>query len=150
MLKKTEKTIRGLINGEEADIAYAVTPFPAMTAMRIAVKIAKSFGSGIGVAASGGVANVMDMDVSKLLDGILSSLDEEETPKLIADLLAKTERNGVFLSADVIDKVYTQNFAELMAAVKLSLEVNFGGFIAALAQAANTGTGQAPSEKVSP
>ena len=117
--------------------------------MRIAVKLAKTLGKGIAGAATGGVDSVMDMEVSSMLDGILTNFDENETPKLVAELLSKTSRNGVFLTTDVIDKVYAQNFGEMISALSFSLEVNFGGFIEALSQAANTGNALQQGEETS-
>lgn len=143
MIEPQKKELPGLLDGQEAMINYTVTPFPAMQGMRMAVKLAKTFGGGIGKAASGGVSSVMDMDIASVIDGILGNLDENETPKLIAELLAKTQRNDVFLTEQVIDKVYTQNFGELFKALQFALEVNFGGFIGALAQASSN-IGSAP------
>ncbi len=137
MIEPQKKELPGLVDGNEQSVIYTVTPFPAMQGMRMAVKLAKTFGGGIGKAASGGVNSIMDMDVSNVIDGILANLDENETPKLVAELLKGTQRNGVFLTEQVIDKVYMQNFGELFKALQFSLEVNFGGFFGALAQASS-------------
>lgn len=138
MIQSKEKTIEGMVDAAQASVIYKCTQFPAMTGMRLAVKLAKTFGGGLG-AVSGDIASVMDMDVSKVVNGILENLDEEKTPQLISELLSKTERNGVFLTTDVIDKVYAANYGELFKALQFVLEVNFGGFIGALAQAGNIG-----------
>jgi len=142
MIQKKQKTIEGQVEGAKTDVEYEVEQFPAMTGMRIAVKLAKTFGGGIGQAASGGMESVMDMDVSKVITAIVENLDEDATPKLVADLLARTKRNGVHLTPDVIDTVYSANFGELLSALKFVLEVNYGGFMGALAQAGNIGKEQ--------
>ncbi len=131
MLEKHEREIN--------DVPYTVEHFPAMKGMRIAVRLAKTFGGGIGEAAAGGVESVMDMDIAAVVQGITSNLDEEETPKLILELMANTERNGVKITKEVFDKVYAANYGELLKALQFVLEVNFGGFIGALAQAGNIG-----------
>lgn len=131
MLQKIERTIE--------DQAYETTQFAAMKGMRLAVKLAKTFGGGIGEAAAGGVESVMDMDVAKVVQAIVANLDEESTPTLILDLLSTTSRNGVLLNKEAIDKVYAANYGELFKALQFVLEVNFGGFIGALAQASSIG-----------
>lgn len=147
MIEPQKKELPGLVDGNEQSVTYTVTPFPAMQGMRMAVKLAKTFGGGIGKVgklATGNGANseqgqnILDMDVGQVIDGILANLDENETPKLVAELLNGTQRNGVFLTEQVIDKVYTQNFGELFKALQFSLEVNFGGFFGALAQASSS------------
>lgn len=150
MITPEEKNISGQINGDPAEVEYKVTPLPAMQGMRMAVKLAKTFGGGIGKAAIDAAgskndeAGLMNMDVGQIIDGILGNLDEDETPKLISELLKGTQRNGVYLTNEVIDKVYTQNFGELFKALQFALEVNFGGFIGALAQASSN-TGNTPA-----
>lgn len=131
MLEKIERTID--------DQPYETTQFPAMKGMRIAVRLAKTFGGGIGEAASGGVESVMDMDISKVVQAIVGNLDEEATPQLIVDLLSTTKRNDVQLTKEAIDKVYAANYGELFKALQFVLEVNFGGFIGALVQAGGIG-----------
>jgi hypothetical protein len=140
MLKSEEKTIEGIVDGAIQPVEYIVQQFPAMKAMRIAVKLGKTVGGGIGVAAKGGFNDVMNMDVGAIISEIMCNLDEIETPKLVAEVLSQTKRNGVFLTEDVINKVYAGNFGEMFKAIQFSLEVNFGGFIKALAIAGNTGS----------
>jgi len=145
MLIKQEKQILGIVDGEEAEIEYSCTPFPAMKGIRLSIKIAKAFGGGIGKAAKGGLANMGDMDVSEVVDKILENLDEEDTPKLIIALLAKTQRNGVFLDQTAFDKVFAANYFEIFDALKFVFEVNFGGFFNALTIAkGNIGNAQPP------
>lgn len=131
MLEKVEKTIE--------ENQYETTQFAAMKGMRLAVKLAKTFGGGIGAAAAGGVESVMDMDVAKVVQAIVSNLDEETTPQLIVELLSTTSRNDVQLTKEAIDKCYAANYGELFKALQFVLEVNYGGFIGALAQASSIG-----------
>lgn len=134
-MEKETKELPGLINGEEAMVGYEVTPFSAMKGIKIAVKLAKTFGGGLSkVAGSAGAEAALNLDVGQVIDGILSNLDEDETPKLIALILSGTKRNTITLDMNAIDKIYAKNYKELMLALRFSLEVNFGGFIGALTQ----------------
>jgi len=138
MIDKKTKTITGMVNGESCDVEYEVTQFPAMQGVRIAVRLAKMFGGGVGDA---GVqtGDIMNMDVGKVVGAIVGNLDAEETSRLIAELLSKTSRKGVHLNTETIDKIYSGNYMELLKALQFVLEVNFGGFFGALTQGADFG-----------
>lgn len=147
MIETTEKVISGKIDGVAADVTYTVKQLPAMKALRVSVKLAKTLGGGLSAAAGGGMASVMEMDLGNIVKGVMENLDEEETPKLILELMQGVTRNGVVITPEVFDKVYAANFGELFSALKLVLEVNFGGFMAAVAEATGNEQPQAESEK---
>lgn len=138
MITEKQKTITGIIDGESTPVDYVVKEFPAMKGIRICVSLARMLGSGLGQAASSG-GDILNMDISSLVSGLTQRLDEDETARLITSILSNTQRNGVFLMSDVIDKVYAGNYGEMFEALKFALEVNFGGFIQALVAAQDTG-----------
>lgn len=142
MISTREKQIPGKVNGESKDVDYAVTQFPAMQGIRLSVRLAKMFGSGIGEAAAGGLNAALDMDIGNMVGAIMTNLDADESASVIMELLSRTERNGVKLTQEVFDKVYAANYQELAAALMFVLEVNYGGFFAALGD--NTLIGNLP------
>lgn len=136
MNKDQTKELEGIGEGGLPEkIEYKVTSFGALEQIRIAIKIGKTFSGGLSEALKGGIKDAMDQDVGALVENLLDNLDEKETPELFARILAKTERNGVHLTGEAIDKIYSGNFKELFEALKFSLEVNYGGFLSALTQA---------------
>jgi hypothetical protein len=142
MIETKEKTI----DGHE----YQVTQFPAMQGIRNAITLAKLFGSSIGGAiGAGSVSEVMNMDISGMVAGIFEKLDETETTKLILKLLSNTHRNRQEMNEVNFNNAYAANYGELVNALKFVLEVNYGGFMGALALAKNTGDQHisAPTEK---
>ncbi|MBC3540660.1 phage tail assembly chaperone [Rufibacter sediminis] len=130
MLETKEKTI----DGHE----YQVTQFPALKGMRLAVKIGKLLGDGIGHAATTG--SVMDMDVSKVVAGIVENLDEEATPNLLLQLFSSTHRDRKEMNESGFNMAYAGNYMEMGKALLFILEVNYGGFMGALEQARSIGS----------
>lgn len=138
MIQKKTKQIIGFVDGAEREVEYEVEQFPAMQGIRISVTLAKTFSGAIGKSMTGkSMGSLLDADIDfgSLIAGVLENLDEEKTPNLITDLLAKTKRNGVSLTREAIDKVYAGNYKEMILALVFVLEVNYGGFMAALDQA---------------
>lgn len=130
------------IKNSEGDLVdYETTQFPAMKSLRLSIVLAKTIGAGIGDGFKGAdLKNFQDVDVGALIKGVLTNLDEDETPKLLLSLLENTKRNGVFINHETFDKVYSgADFMEIIEAVKWVLEVNYGGFIKAIAQGKSTG-----------
>jgi len=143
MIETKEKTINGH--------AYQVQQFPAMTGLRLAVKVVKTLGAGIAKMGDikGGFSGLMNMDTSDLnigdmVEGLLGKLDDENTPKLILELFAATWRDGVELNQKNFDMAYAANYIEMGQAIAFIIEVNYGDFFGVL-EAGKTGIGKAPS-----
>lgn len=135
-----------IINGKE----YQVTQFPAMYGLRLAVKIVKTLGPGIArLADTKGGGSILDMDTSNIdiasmVDGLMSSLDDKNTPAMILELFSSTHRERVLLNEKEFDNAFAGNYVELAKALMFIIEVNYGDFFGVLA-AGQSLTGNPPS-----
>lgn len=133
------------INGHQ----WQVTQWPGRHAMRMKVRLAKTFGPALGAAASGAHSG-MDTDLSELdVSGIVSALvervDESGFLSLVQDMLHQTLVDNQDASSDAFfDQHFAGNFGELYRGLGFVLEVNFGSFLTAAAELMPT-TRQAPS-----
>lgn len=131
MIQAKNKTI----NGHE----YTVTQFPAMHGLRMAVRLFKVVGPGLGKALSAGsLTDLMSKDLGDgslgdAISALVGNLDADGTPQMILDLLSSTHRDRREMTQNEFNTAYAANYGELIEALKFVLEVNYGGFFGALA-----------------
>lgn len=120
------------INGH----AYEVTEFPAVRSLRIAIRLAKLIGPGLGRAVGeAGVSGIMDgkLSIGDAVQALTDRLDEVATTQLVLDLFAMTHRDRRALDSEAaFNDAFTGRLDEMLAALKFVLEVNFGGFFGAV------------------
>ena len=111
---------RKVINGHE----WEVYPWDAMHGLRMQARLAPVVKSAIGAAEG---SDLMGMDVSKVVDGLLGAIDDESTPKLIRDMMHGVRVDGQDMSMDrPFNDMFAANYAELYQGLWFVVEVNFG------------------------
>lgn len=125
--------------------AYEVTEFPARQGLRLQARLLRIVGPSIAALGAEALQGAQPSDVGSLLDVDISSealtravgelvarLDEQRVERLILDLLGQTTRDGRPVGEETeFDAAYTGNYGELLRAIGLVLEVNFGSFFGA-------------------
>lgn len=127
-----------IIGGKE----WKVYPWPAMYGLKIQSRLApilsKAFAQGEG-------KDLMNLDISQVASGLLGSIDEEKTPKLLRDTLHGVRVEGKDVSLDRhFDELFCGNYAELYQGIFFVLKVNFGDLFT---QAAGIGNRVAKNQK---
>ena len=111
---------RKVINGHE----WEVYPWDAMHGLKMQARLAPVVKSALGAAEG---SDLMDMDVSKVVDGLLGAIDDESTPKLIRDMMHGVRVDGQDLSMDrPFNQHFAANYGELYQGLWFVLEVNLG------------------------
>ena len=111
---------RKVINGHE----WEVYPWDAMHGLKMQARLAPVVKSALGAAEG---SDLMDMDVSKVVDGLLGAIDDESTPKLIRDMMHGVRVDGQDMSMDrPFNDMFAANYAELYQGLWFVVEVNFG------------------------
>lgn len=114
-----EKTIDGQ--------SWEVQPWAAMYGLKMKAKLAKTLGPAL--AKAGAIDNLFDSNVEDIVSGLLSQLDENETPKLIRELLSGAFVDGKDMSNDrLFNDAFSANYLPLYKGLMFILEVNFGNF----------------------
>jgi hypothetical protein len=106
---------------------YDCTLFPAMKGYKIARSIAKLLASSLG--------GILPSDSSRLLDNevnLSKAIDEliaiDENGDFILELLASTIRDEQVINRSSFDRIYQNNYLELISALQFVLECNFSEF----------------------
>ncbi len=106
---------------------YDCTLFPAMKGYKIARKIAKLFSSAFGGVVPSDSSKLLDNEInfSKVIDELITI---DENGDFILELLANTIRDEQVINRGSFDKIYQNNYLELIQALQFVLECNFSEF----------------------
>ena len=118
-----------VIDGAE----IAVTPFFARRGLAMQARLLKIAGPGLAPLLEKGAD--AEIDFTAVIMALTARLDEQEVVKYIEDLLAGTRYNGIELTGVNIDAQFSCNYWQLFKVIGFALEVNFGGFFAAIGKA---------------
>lgn len=114
------ETQRSVINGHE----WEVYPWDAMHGIRMQARIAPIIQAAIGSAKG---SDLMEMDAAEVVSGLLGSIDDERTPKLIRDMMHGVRVDGQDMSMDrPFNDTFAANYAELYQGLYFVLQANFG------------------------
>lgn len=126
MAENVTKTING--------VEYEISPFMGMHGWRLQLRLAKLLGPSIkeGLAAlpKGKVADMMNSEIDPAMLGgavaaFMDALAEGDPQgKLVAELLSQTQRSGVLLSEQAINREYAGNYGEMIKALMAVIEAN--------------------------
>lgn len=119
MAENVEKTIDGH--------TYEISPFMGMRGWKIQMKLGKMIGPSIkealGALPKGQLQNILEGEIDPAMFGgaITAFIDAvaEGDPdgKFVAELLSQTQRDGVVLSENQINKIYAANYIEMAKAL---------------------------------
>jgi hypothetical protein len=106
---------------------YDCTLFPAMKGYKIARKIAKLFSTAFGGIVPSDSSRLLDNEInfSKVIDELIA-IDEDGD--FILELLANTIRDEQVINRGSFDRIYQNNYLELIGALQFVLECNFSEF----------------------
>lgn len=117
------ENVHKTIDGNE----YEIAPFLGMVGLRMQIRLSSMIGpalkEAIGALPKGKVSDLLNssIDPAAIGSGVVALFQAiaEKDPKgeFIAELLSQTQRNGVVLSQNTINKVYAANYGEMMKAV---------------------------------
>ena len=130
-----EKTIDGL--------TFTVQQLPAMRALKLMHKLAKTIGPAMlkalsGAPSTGAPIKVGNINVAELADGVallfdrLSEADVESIMRELFETTMVTENGQTFQLMPVFDNVLAGKMSTLFKAVQFALEVNYRDFLPAL------------------
>lgn len=131
MIETKEKEINGS--------RYTVTQLPARRALKLQYKLLKVFGAGLALIFTPSVGKEADGktslsinfngdDVSKSLMLMMSNLDDNSFEALVLELLQGVRKDGVELTAPVIDFEFAGDSVTIFKVIWFVLEVNFSDF----------------------
>lgn len=107
------------VNGHE----WEVYPWDAMHGLKMQARLAPIVRAAVG-SANG---DIMDMDVAQVVSGLLEAIDQEETPRLIRDMMHGVRVDGQDMSMDrPFNEMFAANYGELYQGLWFVVEVNFG------------------------
>lgn len=117
------ETRKNLIAGHR----YDCTLFPAMKGYKIARKIAKLFSTAFGGVVPSDSSKLLDNEInfSKVIDELIAI---DENGDFILELLASTIRDEEVINKNSFDRIYQNNYLELIGALQFVLECNFSEF----------------------
>jgi len=116
MIETKEETINGK--------TYITTQFMATQGLKLQIRLGKVIGPAIGQLV-GDNENAM----GNFLTIIFEKMDEEETLKLIKDLMRNTKVNNQDLTK-VFDEVFAGQYMDLFDVIAFIIRVNYGSFFA--------------------
>lgn len=109
-----------IINGHE----WQVYPWDAMHGLRMQARLAPLMKAAVAGAHGG---DVLDMDVSAVLNGVFDQIDDQRTPQLIRDMLHGVRVDGQDVSMDrPFNDLFAANYAELYQGLWFVINVNLG------------------------
>lgn len=106
---------------------YDCTLFPAMKGYKIARKIAKLFSTAFGGVVPSDSSRLLDNEISfsKVIDELIAI---DENGDFILELLSNTIRDEEVINKNSFDRIYQNNYLELIGALQFVLECNFSEF----------------------
>lgn len=106
---------------------YDCTLFPAMNGYKIARKIAKLFSTAFGGVVPSDSSRLLDNEInfSKVIDELVAI---DENGDFILELLSNTIRDEEVINKSSFDRIYQNNYLELIQALQFVLECNFSEF----------------------
>lgn len=106
---------------------YDCTLFPAMKGYKIARKIAKLLSTAFGGVVPSDSSNLLNNEInfSKVIDELIAI---DENGDFILELLASTIRDEEVINKNSFDRIYQNNYLELIQALQFVLECNFSEF----------------------
>lgn len=106
---------------------YDCTLFPAMKGYKVARKIAKLFASSFGGIVPSDSSRLLDNEInfSKVIDELIAI---DENGDFILELLSNTIRDEEVINKNSFDRIYQNNYLELIGALQFVLECNFSEF----------------------
>lgn len=132
MKQEVTKTIDG--------VKYTFYQFNPRLGMKVLVKLAKIFGEPLGMIGesviSKGFKNVLasevkELPVSKMVNSLVTRLDDSEVTELIDNLCDNIICDGKNLK-EIFDVHFQGEYLRLFKVVKAALEVQYGNFFAAI------------------
>lgn len=111
------------INGH----CYTITQLPARKALRLKTRLLKIFGPSLAqmfLSAAGEEGNI-----TKAIELLANNLDENVLETLVVEMLAGVRKNGVELTAPVIDLEFAGDMQGLYKVVGAVVEVNYSNFL---------------------
>lgn len=106
---------------------YDCTLFPAMKGYKVARKIAKLFSTAFGGVVPSDSSRLLDNEISfsKVIDELIAI---DENGDFILELLSNTIRDEEVINKNSFDRIYQNNYLELIGALRFVLECNFSEF----------------------
>src|SRR5574343_490317 len=110
-----------------AGYRYDCTLFPAMKGYKIARKIAKLFSTAFDGIVSSDSSHLLNNEInfSKVIDELIAI---DENGDFILELLTSTIRDEEKKKKNSFDRIYQNNYLELIGALQFVLECNFSEF----------------------
>lgn len=128
MIRTEQKVIDGSV--------YTATQFPARYALRLKAKLIKIFGSPLTqilFPEGKPLENILDYelkkdDIVKAIPLLFENLDEKTFDSLIIEILSGVRKEGVELTANVIDLEFSGELHTLYKVIWFVIELNYGSF----------------------
>ena len=126
------------INGH----TWEVQTWPGLYGLRIQARLKPVLAPIASVAGqaskSGGggssLETLLSLDVEKVASQLLEAIDEQETPRLIFDMMQGVSRDEYDLGTEAnFNRAFSGNFLELYKGIAFVLEVNFGDLFSMVA-----------------
>ena len=119
------KLVQKNIDGKEYQFGL-LNPFKAN---KLLIKLTKIIGPALGSMTKGGdVESIMDMDLSEVMEGLCSRLDEDQLETIMITLFEQVICEGDSMSQSFVETEFKGSLNTLYKVAFAALEVQFGDF----------------------
>ena len=120
-----------LVQKQIDDKEYQFGLLNPFKANKLLIKLTKILGPALGSMSKGGdVESIMDMDLSEVMEGLCSRLDEDQIESIMIALFEQVLCDGDKMTQSFVETEFKGSLNTLYKVMFAALEVQFGDFFA--------------------